>query len=143
MLSFSQAFSRPYMANMQSTQRNGDAEGMTHAALTKSVTTHGDGGEHGEHGENRDDGDPTDDHLPPVQPATISGTPSGDAETTRAPPCHALFLARPGHRKNAPHNLGIRCRSNAQTPHRADANRGRPHPGGCTVYRRELHGRRN
>jgi hypothetical protein len=50
MLSFSQAFSRPYMANMQSTQRSGDAEGMTHAALTKSVTTHGDGGEHGEHG---------------------------------------------------------------------------------------------
>ncbi len=50
MLSFSQAFSRPYMANMQSTQRNGDAEGMTHAALTKSVATHGYGGEHGEHG---------------------------------------------------------------------------------------------
>lgn len=54
MLSFSHAFSRPYMANMQSTQRNGDAEGMTHAALTKSVTNHEGstpvGGEHGEHG---------------------------------------------------------------------------------------------
>jgi hypothetical protein len=56
MLSFSQAFSRPYMANMQSTQRSGDAEGMTHAALTKSVTTHGDGGEHGEHGGGHDEG---------------------------------------------------------------------------------------
>jgi hypothetical protein len=56
MLSFSHAFSRPYMANMQSTHRNGDAEGMTHAALTKSVTTHGDGGEHGEHGGGHDEG---------------------------------------------------------------------------------------
>jgi hypothetical protein len=56
MLSFSQAFSRPYMANMQSTQRNGDAEGMTHAALTKSVATHGDGGEHGKHGGGHEEG---------------------------------------------------------------------------------------
>jgi hypothetical protein len=59
-LPLSQAFARPYMATMQSTQRSGDAEGMTHAALTQSVTshegsTHG-GGEHGEHGGGHEEG---------------------------------------------------------------------------------------
>lgn len=59
-LSLSHAFSRPYMTNMQSTQRSGDAEGLTHAALTKSLTshegsTHG-GGEHGEHGGGHEEG---------------------------------------------------------------------------------------
>ncbi len=60
-LSLSHAFACPSMSNRQSTQRSGDAEGMTHAALTKSLTSHEGstahgGGEHGTHGEEHEGG---------------------------------------------------------------------------------------